>query len=180
MPITLLPDTFDAKELLTLYNSIDVGNNNQIYITSLDGKSYTYDLEKINQYVKEGKYHLLNECNVMNDFFKNSYVEEVYNSVKENHDISRARFLTLDSNKRGYSYHCDISKRIHIPLTTDENCIFLIEDQVYRLNEVGKMYMVDTLKKHTALNLGWNDRIHLVFDLKMDLNNVRLNKTSTH
>lgn len=180
MPVTLLPDKFDAEELLSIYNSVDIGPESQIYITSLDGKSYTYDIEEINQYIKEGKYHLLNECNVMNDFFKNSYVEEVYNSVKENHDISRARFMTLDCIKRGYSYHKDGSKKLHVPLTTDEDCIFLIEDVVYRLNEVGSLYIVDTLRKHTAFNLGWKNRTHLVFDLKIDLDNVRHSKTSPH
>ena len=88
--------------------------------------------------------------------------------------------MVLDRMKRGYSYHKDASKRLHIPLVTNEDNILLVDDVVHRLDVPGALYEVDTTKKHTALNLGWEDRVHIVFDLKLDLDNVRYSKTFTH
>ena len=62
-------------------------------------------------------------------------------------------------------------------MTNADSCI---EDNIHRLDELGHLYLVDTTKKHTALNLGWTNRIHLVFDLKIDLDNVQHYKTSTY
>lgn len=122
---------------------------------------------KMKKYAAEGKAHLLNDMTTVNELFKDSYLEDVYNQMKEQYNICRARFMKLDSKIRAYSYHKDQSERYHIPLTTDDDSIFLIEDNVYRLSEIGRLYKVDTLKKHTALNLGWNDRIHIVFDKRI-------------
>jgi len=117
----------------------------------------------------------------VNKFFKDSYLEEVYNSIKKWYNITRCRFLALDEHRRGYSYHIDPSPRLHIPLATDDNCMFLVDDNIHRLDKLGQLYLVDTTKKHSALNLGWTNRVHLVFDLKIEnLDNVQHNKTVTH
>jgi len=115
----------------------------------------------------EGKAYLLNDMTKINELFKDSYLEDVYKEVKNKYDIGRARFLKLCPKVRAYSYHKDQSERYHIPLTTDDDSIFLIEDKVHRLSEVGRLYKVDTLRKHSAINLGWNDRVHIVFDKRM-------------
>ena len=166
MPITLLPEKFDVSELLSIYNSIDIVSQ-QIYITSFDGKTYSYDSMKMKKYGAEGKAHLLNDMIVVNELFKDSYLEDVYNEVKNKYNVCRARFMKLDHKIRAYSYHTDQSERYHIPLSTDNDSILLIEDNVYRLSEIGALYEVDTTKKHTALNLGWSDRIHIVFDKRI-------------
>jgi hypothetical protein len=166
MPITLLPEKFDVSELLSIYNSIDI-TSQQIYITSLNGKTYSYDSMEMKKYMAEGKAYLLNDMIIINELFKDSYLEDVYNEVKKKYDVCRARFLKLDPRIRAYSYHKDQSERYHIPLTTDNDSMLLIEDNVYRLSEIGALYKVDTLQKHTAMNLGWNDRIHIVFDKRI-------------
>jgi len=166
MPITLLSEKFDVSELLSIYNSID-HQSQQIYITSLDGNTYSYDSMKMKEYMAEGKAYLLNDMTKINELFKDSYLEDVYKEVKNKYDIGRARFLKLCPKVRAYSYHKDQSERYHIPLTTDDDSIFLIEDKVHRLSEVGRLYKVDTLRKHSAINLGWNDRVHIVFDKRM-------------
>ena len=184
MTVTLLPLKFDAEELLSIYdsmhNSLDSMDSYQTYVTSLDGNTYTYSLEYIKEQVENRNFHMLNNCDVMNKFFRDSYIEEVYNTVKECYNISRCRFMVLDRMKRGYSYHKDASKRLHIPLVTNEDAIVLVEDNIHRLDELGRLYLVDTTKKHTAINLGWTTRIHLVFDLKLEnLDNVQHSKRTT-
>lgn len=179
MSVTKLPYQFDADELLSIYETVD-NQHYQSYITSLDGQTYAYDYDFIKEQISLKNFHLLNEMTVMNKFFVDSYVEEVYNTIAADFNVSRARFMTLDKDKRGYSYHKDASKRLHIPLVTNEDNILLVDDVVYRLDVPGALYEVDTTKKHTALNLGWEDRVHIVFDLKLDLDNVRYSKTFTH
>ena len=44
-------------------------------------------------------------------------------------------------------------------------CFFVIDDKITRYPADGNWYIVDTTKKHTALNASWNDRIHLVGNL---------------
>ena len=70
------------------------------------------------------------------------------------------------SLKRGmcYSYHYDLTPRVHIPLTSNEKCMFIIEDKVYRLPADGSVYFVNTKLFHTALNANREDfeRTHIV------------------
>ncbi len=186
MSVTLLPQKFDAEELLSIYenipNSYDHLDCYQTYVTSLDGNTYTYSVDYVKDQVKKGTAaRMLNDCDKINNFFKNSYVEEVYNSVKKCYNISRCRFMVLDDVKRGYSYHTDASQRLHVPIVTDDDCIVLVEDKLHRLDKIGQLYLVDTTKKHAAFNLGWLRRIHLVFDLKLEnLDNVQYDRKFTH
>ena len=74
--------------------------------------------------------------------------------------------MTLSPENRAYSYHVDRTKRIHIPLRTNEDCMFIVENNLYKMPEEGQAYMLDTTNRHTALNLSWENRVHLVLCLK--------------
>jgi len=159
-----LPYSYDHEQILDVLYSFKKNNwPDQIYVSSIDGKTYSYpggDDFTIKYNYKESDF------NIVNNVFKDTYVEEVYNDVSANYDVARCRFMILEPPmKRAYSYHSDISKRIHIPLRTDRNCMFLIEDIVHRMDKLGQAYHLDTTYKHSALNLGWEPRIHLMFSL---------------
>jgi len=64
--------------------------------------------------------------------------------------------------KTCYTYHQDPTKRIHIPLITNENCFMVIEDEIYRYPAEGDYYLVDTTKRHTFVNASFEERIHIV------------------
>ena len=64
--------------------------------------------------------------------------------------------------KTCYTYHKDYTKRIHIPIITNEKCMFIIDDEVVRFPADGDYYLVDTTKMHTAINASFEDRIHIV------------------
>ena len=85
------------------------------------------------------------------------------NSLLEKYDMSRTRVMTINQGKC-YSYHYDLTPRIHIPLTTNEKCMFIIDDKVYRLPADGSVYFVDTTRYHTALNANRDGfkRTHIV------------------
>lgn len=77
--------------------------------------------------------------------------------------LHRSRFMTLE-HKRCYTIHKDPSKRIHLPLQTTDRCIFVfLKGTNYHLQE-GKLYLVDTTQKHTAINGSKEKmkRLHLV------------------
>ena len=64
--------------------------------------------------------------------------------------------------KTCYYYHQDPSKRVHIPLITNEKCFFVVADEVIRLPADGNYYVIDTTKLHTFVNASFEDRIHIV------------------
>lgn len=76
----------------------------------------------------------------------------------------RARIIALTSRKC-YSIHADYSPRIHVPITTNDQCWMLwpYENHCTRM-PVEYLYFTDTTKAHTFLNGSLEDtRIHLVF-----------------
>jgi hypothetical protein len=83
------------------------------------------------------------------------------NSVIELLGMTRTRVMRL-KHKTCYSYHQDPTMRMHIPLITNENCFFVIDDKVSYYPADGSFYLVDTTKKHTFVNASFEDRIHLV------------------
>jgi len=80
------------------------------------------------------------------------------NSIIEEHELYRVRIMKLKS-KTCYSYHQDWYKRLN------DKCFFVIEDVIYRYPADGNFYIIDTTKKHTAVNASWEDRIHLIGDM---------------
>jgi len=162
-PIKKTNLTFDYRELLIKYNSIEIPEDvmydqNQIAITSFDGKNVMVD----NKFNEDYKRIPEVDLNLMNEWFKNSYVEEVINIINETYNTTKWRFMRLSSERRAYSYHKDETKRLHIPLLTNDECMFIIEKQLYEMNQPGVLYEMDTTQYHTALNLGWTDRVHMV------------------
>lgn len=83
------------------------------------------------------------------------------NSIMKEQNLYRVRLMNLKS-KTCYTYHEDYEKRFHIPISTNENCFFIIDDKLKRYPADGNWYIIDTTKKHTAVNASRKDRIHLV------------------
>jgi hypothetical protein len=61
-----------------------------------------------------------------------------------------------------YGYHTDKTVRLHIPLITNKDNFFVIEDTVVRLPADGNVYEVDTTKMHTFVNASSITRVHIV------------------
>ena len=86
------------------------------------------------------------------------------NSIIKNFNLYRVRLMNLKS-KTCYSYHKDQCKRFHIPIITNENCFFIVDEKIVRCPADGNYYVIDTTKKHTAVNASFEDRIHLIGNL---------------
>jgi len=83
------------------------------------------------------------------------------NGVIDTLGMHRTRLMRMKPS-RCYSYHQDPTKRIHIPLITNENCFMVINDIVSRYPADGSYYLVDTTQRHTFINASSEERIHIV------------------
>lgn len=155
----LLPDQYPVDDLLKIYHTFPPIT--QINITSHDGKTYEYESNKGDQLqYKE------TDLVVLNKIFVGTIYEDMYRELDEKYGVCRGRIMTMTPTNRAYSYHQDPTKRIHIPLQTAEKCMFLVDMQFFTMPTIGQAYLLDTTKEHTALNLGWGTRIHIMFSLK--------------
>ena len=83
------------------------------------------------------------------------------NKIISDLGMCRTRLMKLEPF-HCYSYHRDACKRIHIPIITNERCMFIIDDEVHRYPADGNSYLIDTTKQHTAINASYEDRYHIV------------------
>ena len=83
------------------------------------------------------------------------------NSILSDLNMYRTRVMNLKP-KTCYTYHKDLSKRIHIPIETNESCFMIIDKQIFHYPADGNYYTIDTTQFHTAFNASNNDRIHIV------------------
>ena len=130
--------------------------NKQIMLQGVNSKadhSYgTGRLDDIDNSVKEWE----------QDFKEFLFPElEYVNFILKKLNMTRTRVMKM-APKTCYSYHQDPSKRVHIPLITNEKCFFVVADEVIRLPADGNYYVLDTTKLHTFVNASFEDRIHIV------------------
>jgi hypothetical protein len=101
----------------------------------------------------------------LHPYLSNSVIESLINK----HNGFRTRIMIMPPNKT-YSVHADPTPRIHIPiLTNDESwMIWPHHSQCKRLTP-GFAFWTDTTKKHTFINGGLTDRIHIVMCVNADI-----------
>ena len=83
------------------------------------------------------------------------------NKLIEELGMYHTRYMYLKP-KGCYSYHKDKTKRIHLIVTTNEDCWLVIEKQIFHLPINGSYFIVDTTKMHTAVNTSNEGRIHII------------------
>ena len=106
------------------------------------------------------------DFNIVCDYFKNSYIEEIVNIFKKKYNVHRGRFMRM-TPKSCLTTHKDNSHRIHIPIITNNDCFMVINDRVYKML-TNKIYLANTKLLHTAVNSSLKDRYHLVFCTDID------------
>jgi hypothetical protein len=122
-------------------------------------KSFNFDSFKI---VPTNHYPLFQE--------EISKLETVISSnTNEDGKIIRAILVNLPSGK-SIPFHVDSGqtliscRRIHIPIQTNENCFFTVNDDKRNL-KIGELWEINNDKlKHSVDNFGDNNRIHLIVD----------------
>lgn len=161
MQIEKTDKLYDAGKLLDIYQIIN-SNSNQICFTSRGKDDFDDGIGSIFQYHPSTEW----DWDHINPLFNGSYLEEVYEDLKKDWKIGRGRFMKMDSNNKALSYHYDEGYRLHIPLITCNEARFILEGwTIYHMEEVGRLYILDANKYHSAFNLTRkNDpRVHIVF-----------------
>ncbi len=93
--------------------------------------------------------------------FKNTYFEEVYNTLRKHFKLGRVRIL-LKEPRSTLSWHRDPEPRLHIPIITNKGCRMVIEDVCKHMPADGSATITNNTKYHNFFNGGEQDRIHLV------------------
>lgn len=97
-------------------------------------------------------------------------------SVINEFNLFRTRYMYLPSITC-YGYHKDNTPRIHIPIETNENCFFVLGEEIIRLPADGGVYWVDTTFYHTFVNanphLAKFTRVHLIGNTNLSLQDAR-------
>jgi hypothetical protein len=83
------------------------------------------------------------------------------NSLLVKYNLAYSRVMILNG-KTCYTYHKDFTKRVHIPIETNDNNFFVMNDEVFRLPADGSVYEVDTTNLHTFVNASTSTRTHIV------------------
>ncbi len=86
----------------------------------------------------------------------------IFEDIIKKHGLYRSRLMWAYP-KTCYSLHKDKTKRIHIPLITNDNCKFLFPGTVELVHlPVGYSYIVDTTKVHSFCNFSEKSRLHFI------------------
>lgn len=131
-------------------------------------KSFNYDWDKfdpetmkkppikpIDQWLKQQDFFLTP------DYFLSTPIDKLNQYLVKKYNVCRGRIMNM-SHKSTLSWHYDDSPRLHIPIKVNKGSFMVLEDNVYRF-DVGKSYLIDTTKMHTAVNADFEYRIHLVY-----------------
>ena len=130
---------------------------------NIRGLYWTYPKEDWNEEKRLNRVEETNYTELCKPF-KNTYVEEIYNEIKERWKIGRFRFL-MKPPRSCLSWHRDPEKRLHIPIITNPGCRMVIEDESFHMPADGSLYITDNRKYHNFFNGGEVNRIHLVATL---------------
>ena len=98
-------------------------------------------------------------------------ISEIFKEKIGDGILFTALLINLPAGKK-IGLHTDVgenfeqSRRIHIPIQTNEECLFSVEEDTRNLKE-GEIWEINnTGKNHKVVNNGNTDRIHLLVDWK--------------
>jgi hypothetical protein len=160
MHIEVLEDNIDLKAILEEANSVkmflDAGWKD---IHQVGLQAHKPGLNPSDEWNKSiGR---LDRLQYPETYFKYSLFNlPTINRIMEKYGMKRTRIMKSNP-KTCLSMHQDLTKRIHIPLITNDKCFMAIEDTNYYL-EPGKIYLTNTTLRHTAVNASENFRVHIV------------------
>ena len=158
-------NTLDGKffyflklECLELANRLNWNNGaNQIML-----QTYSPDIDDFitgTGRIQEAKYTDETAYKHIQPSLKDSNIDKLISSM----GVFRTRLMVVKP-KTCYTIHNDPSARLHLALETNPDCYFVFPEHglVKKVLPDRSVYFVDTREKHTFMNCGKEDRIHLV------------------
>jgi hypothetical protein len=165
------------------YGQIDVSNLNTLLSnTELNWDEYTYrQTDRYGQADTKTIPLIWSEDFINNTTWKSYEIfkdtlNEIENSLTHlmgGGKIEVALLINLPKNKKILPHtdsgneHFFKTKRIHIPITTNDKCNFIVGNETVQMKE-GEIWEIDNAYKvHSVNNDGDTDRIHLLIDYKI-------------
>jgi hypothetical protein len=104
-----------------------------------------------------GKVKLLDSAyDNLNTYFEGS----IFVDLIKKYNLKRSRLIWAPP-RSAYSFHKDVSPRVHIPLVTNPGCYFIFENYMKHI-PAGSVYWVDTARFHTFINTSIYPRLHFI------------------
>ena len=100
------------------------------------------------------------------------YIRSVINdAARGSGGVLKARLMRLQANRTIGEHRDKFTPgppvlRLHIPIVTNPEVIFLVNRKPYHMEE-GRLYSIDVSMLHAVSNKGTLHRVHLVFDVVM-------------
>ena len=160
MQLEVTDKWFDPNSLLNIYNKINRTEKQLCWTTR--GKHDLLDgIGSIFQYQPSEEW----DWSEVAPQFKDTLLDVIHKELSVDWKLGRARFMKMDEGNKALSYHYDEGFRLHIPICTTPESWFILEDkQLHSMPELGRLYVLDANKYHSALNLSrqGDPRIHIV------------------
>lgn len=101
-----------------------------------------------------------------NDYIKlnPAFLGTSFKIIIEKYNLKRTRLMWVNAFAC-YSLHHDDTERLHVPLVTNPDCLFIFQDHVPFHLPIGQIYKVDATKRHSFANFSDKPRLHLVGNL---------------
>lgn len=107
---------------------------------------------------------LIPEVNKLEDFYDGTCINLMFAKLPANKNIHPHG----DASNLLLNVH-----RIHLPILTNQNVDFYIDDNRYNLKE-GTFYEINNSLTHSVENNSFSDRIHLIIDILPRSKNIKL------
>lgn len=136
-----------------------------------DQQGLDYGAESLYDYTTNTYTKRQEDYDATMDFIQDTYTQSVIEQMTEDighqhhYDIGRVRFLALKP-KQCLTMHIDTESetRFHIPIQTNRGALFIVDNTIVTMWDIGKVYQLDVQKPHTAINASREIRVHMVFD----------------
>lgn len=160
MHIEVLEDNIDFKAILEEANSVKVAlGKGWKDISQVGLQAHKPDLDPAKEWT--ASFGRPDQIPYPENYFKYPLFKlPTINRIMDKYGMKRTRIMKSNP-KTCLSLHTDLTKRIHIPLITNDKCFMAIEDRNYYL-EPGKIYLTNTTLRHTAVNASESLRVHIV------------------
>jgi aspartyl/asparaginyl beta-hydroxylase (cupin superfamily) len=157
--LLLQNDFFTREEIQGISNTI----HSQSWKPVWEDGSYADDkwreIKVITDYKDTDFYKLFPELDKVKSFFKSDIISMMFYSMTPGAEIHPHRDMIGNVGWGGL--------RFHIPIQTNPNLIFKVSNKRVIMN-VGELWALDTSYLHAVSNKGDTERIHLVFDIKVN------------
>ncbi len=163
---------------------IDIINSILWMDKKYDRQSWETPLLVGRQFSLPFKYGPIREYSDCEQIFVDSFMmisEKIKNDFYPNSVIMRGEMAGIPPKSK-LLFHMDnkwfhkYAARIHVPFKTNINCFNLFEDRKYHL-EVGDIWEINNIIKHSAINEGDDIRLHLILDI-IDIKTLEYGKNN--